>query len=29
MINPYRMIYFKEQEMETNSPTDRELSYAK
>ena len=29
MINPYKMIYFKEEEMLMRSPKDNELCYAK
>jgi hypothetical protein len=29
MINPYKTIYFKENEMCNSTPTDRELSYGK
>jgi hypothetical protein len=29
MITPYKMIYFKEDEMNTSEPTDSQLSYAK
>ena len=29
MINPYKMIYFQDDEMNAVSPTNKELSYAK